>query len=82
MLNENSGSQVVEWLRVHATYAVDPGLNPGRRTFAACHIPLSLPIPLYSLSIKGVSAWKKSLKKAKFLQSRLKLNVMNSEAAH
>ena len=50
------GAQVVEWLRVHATCAADSGLNPSWETFAACHIPLSLPFPVYPLSIKGVYA--------------------------
>lgn len=31
-----AGSGVV---RAHAPYAVDPGLNPGQLTFAACHTP-------------------------------------------
>lgn len=42
-----AGSRVV---KAHATYAADPGWNPNWRTFAACHIPLSLPFPFYPLS--------------------------------
>lgn len=34
------GAQIVEWLRAHATYASDLGLNPSRRTYAACCTPL------------------------------------------
>ena len=44
------GEQVVERLSAHATYAADRGSNPGWRTFAACHILLSLPFPGYPLS--------------------------------
>lgn len=28
-------------VHVHVTYAADPGSNPGRRSFAAFHVPLS-----------------------------------------
>lgn len=37
-----SGTQVVEWLWVNANCAADPGSNPTKRSFAACHSPLSL----------------------------------------
>ena len=36
------GVQIVEWLRVLATYAADPGLNPGQRTLLHVTPPLSL----------------------------------------
>lgn len=48
------GVQVVEWLRAHATCAVDPGLNP-EELCCMTHTPLS-PIPVYLLSNKGVYA--------------------------
>lgn len=35
---------------MHATYTADPDLNPGKRTFAACHPPLRLPFPVYQLT--------------------------------
>ena len=35
-----TGGRVV---RVNAIYAADSGSNPNRRSFAACHTPLSLP---------------------------------------
>lgn len=39
------GVQVVEWLRAHATYAVDHGLNLGLRTFLSicCQMKVSMP---------------------------------------
>lgn len=33
------GAPVVEWLRAHAAYAAELGLNPGRRSFTECHSP-------------------------------------------
>ena len=61
--NVQTGMQVVDWLRAHATYAADPGSNPGQWTFAACHTPLSLQFPDYPGSNEGAYVWKKSLKK-------------------